>query len=144
MPRHDRPGQAQPMNMAVTVHMLDSKLRLLAQRIKIIENNIQVMARTIVNHNKKLKELEEAGGKVDTEEIVREVLEKVKEAPSASPGGPASLARVEEDISAIRDDLARVKAKVNQIEYIINSMNTMNFVTLDQLKEAIDQVKKGQ
>ncbi len=143
MPRHTPPSQGQPMNVAVTVHILDSKLRLLAQRIKVIENNIQVIARTIVNHNKQLKELEGkvSGGGVNKEEIVQEVLQRV-----GSSGGsgipPEQLAKIEEDISAIRDDLARVKAKVSQLEYIINSINTMNFVTMDQLKEALDNLKK--
>ncbi len=141
MPRHERPTQAQS-GMEVTVHLLDSKLRLLAQRIKIIENNIQVMARTIVNHNKKLKELEEkAGTGLDEDQIVSRVLEKVGHPVSA--GEPVDMTKIEEDLSAIRDDLARLKAKVSQLEYIINSMNTMNFVTIDQLKEAIDKVKKS-
>ncbi len=126
----------QPTSVAATIHMMDSKLRLLAQRMKVIENNIQVIARTLVNHNKMLKELEQKveGGGVNKDEIVKEVLSQV----NVSGSGNVDLSRVEEDISAIRDELARIKAKLKEIEYQLETINPMNYVTLDQLNEAIN------
>ncbi len=137
MPRHS-PVPEQHSGIATTIHMLDSKLRLLAQRMKVIENNIQVIARTLVNHNKQIKELEQKveGGGINKEEIVRKVLSEV--GSRAGPTGQPDLSGVEEDISALRDEIGRIKAKLEEIEYQVNSINPMEYVTLDQLKDAIE------
>ncbi len=140
MPRHERRPTSQPVSMAATINMLDSKLRLLAQRIKVIENNVQVMARTIVSHNKQLKELErkleEGGGvKINKEEILTEL-------KASMPTQVGDTSRLEEEIKALRDDIARLKSRVSELEYVIKSLNTMEFITLDQLKEAIESKLK--
>ena len=41
---------------------LDSKVRVVAQRMRIIEKNEQIIGKTLVNHNRKLKELEAGVG----------------------------------------------------------------------------------
>ncbi len=140
MSRHERRPTSQPVSMAATINMLDSKLRLLAQRIKVIENNVQVMARTIVSHNKQLKELErkleEGGGaKINKEEILAEL-------KASMPTQVGDTGKLEEEIKALRDDIARLKSRVSELEYVIKSLNTMELVTLDQLKEAIESKLK--
>ena len=139
MPRPERRQVAQPTSMAATIHMLDSKLRLLAQRIKVIENNVQVIARTIVNHNKQIKELErkieEGGPGINKEEILREIRESI-------PSGGVDTSRLEEEISSLRDEIARLKSRVSELEYVVKTINTMDLVTLDQLKEALANLKK--
>lgn len=49
-------------NLILELQALDSKMRVVAQRMKIIEKNEQIIGKTLISHNKKLKELEDAMG----------------------------------------------------------------------------------
>lgn len=125
---------SQPTSVAATVNMLDSKLRLLAQRIKVIENNLQVVARTLVSHNKQIKALESksTGASVNVDEIITQVMAKM---PKTQGGTDAAAAQ---EIALMREEISKLKAKIDAVEYKVNALNPVEVVTLDQLKTAID------
>ncbi|GEM_PF-1812779 len=144
--RHTRPvrqTQAKPVSVARTINILDSKLRLLAQRIKVLENNLQIMARTVVSHNKKLKELEEMGGgpAFSKEEIIEEISKKLPKT------GSVDLSEIKARLDRIEDQIADLRSDLDEVKYVVDSINPMELVTINQLKEAIDerlsQTKKG-
>ncbi len=140
---HSRPAPTgKPISVARTISILDSKLRLLAQRMKILENNMQIMARTIVSHNKKLKELEEVSGPSFTKE---DIIDEVKK--SLPEQAPADVSALETKVARIEERISELESNIEELNYLIKAVNPMKFVTLDQLKEAIDerlsQMKKG-
>ena len=54
------PLQKKLNDIVVDLHTLDSKISLIAQKIKMIEKNEEVIGRTIVMHNEKLRGIESA------------------------------------------------------------------------------------
>jgi hypothetical protein len=132
---------------------LDAKLKLIAQRIKIIENNEQVMSRTLVTHNKKLKELETAiaaggGGKVDMEALKTAMREEFEgklaaQAPMqpleveeyrASRGGPAP-----EEVKELKKELSELRKQVEEMKYVVDTLTPMEYITLEDVNDVIDR-----
>ena len=163
---HQRPvarsshgSQPQQGTASNTISALDAKLKLVAQRIKIVENNVQVMSRTMVSHNKKLKDLETAvaaggGGKVDVDAIkkaMREEFEqKLSDQQASGPleihdysAGSAPAAKVAgaapEEVRELRKELAELRKQVEEMKYVVDTLNPMEYVTLDDINDVIDR-----
>ncbi len=109
-------------SMRQDIHTLDSKISLIAQKLRQIEQNEEVIGRTIVAHNEKLKEYDEKGA----------------ESGEAKVAGGADLQRVD-DLKKQVDDLRK---EVSEMRYVLNSINPLEFATLDQVKELVKE-KKG-
>ena len=98
------------------VRSVETKIDLIVQKINTIEKNEEVIGRTIVAHNEKLKRIEEKGGG---------------------------------DSSAIKDELEEslskkfaTKAEVQELKYVLDTVNPLSFATIDQVKELLEEVKK--
>jgi hypothetical protein len=135
----------------------DAKLRLIAQRIKIMENNVQVMSRTLVSHNKKIKDLETAvaaggGGKVDVDAIKKALREEFDEKLSTqqsmapleindySAGASSSRKNIvaPEAVRELRKELAELRKQISEIRYVLESVNPLEYVTLEDINDVID------
>ena len=159
--------------MATSLHALDSKLNLVAQRIKIIENNEQVIGRTLVAHNKKLKELsdfmektKESSGagettsqttSVDTaklkSEILAEVNKKISELPATTEKSVKTtvgdkettrhLLRLSDEVNKLTKQVDDMRQQVKEVNYVLETINPMSYVTYEQVREIAEDVYEG-
>lgn len=136
-------------DLANTIGALDAKLKLLAQRLKIIEMNEQVIGRTLVSHNKKLKELESSTPSLPLNfkqelktELLNELKEELKQHPGEETGtgiSSAQLAEIRAELSELRKTVVNLKQEVDELKYTLESINPLEYVTLDELSEVIDK-----
>ncbi len=109
------------------VRTLDSKLSLLAQKFSTIEKNEEVLGRTLVAHNERLKEIEEKGGGGGG----------IKSAGGGAASGEMEQLRVQ--LEALKKEFAELRKETQEMRYILNSINPLEFVTVDQVKELLKQ-----
>lgn len=145
---------AQP-SMTASFASLDAKIRLIAQQLKILENNEQVISRTLVGYGKKIKDLETAqaagASALDLGKLKESLKEELKAGLAAGPAsgevGPPldETPRSSAQLTDLRAQLDEVVKELKELRYIVDSINPLEYVTLDQLNEAIDRKnqKKG-
>ena len=105
------------------IHTLDSKISLIAQKLKTIEQNEEIIGRTIVAHNEKIRELDEKGSSGLPNQDV------VQSASSAS------------DLSQLKKDVEDLRKEVSEMRYVINSINPLEYATIDQVKDLFKEKK---
>lgn len=114
MPAPQRPGRPQDTleNLNSELQTLDSKLNLIAQKIKTMEKNEEIMGRTLITLNEKLEKTAREGG-----------------------AGPAKSSVVDESKFATKQELRELKA-------LLDTINPLEFATIDQVKELLDDYFK--
>jgi septal ring factor EnvC (AmiA/AmiB activator) len=165
LPRHADRGEDETARIESAISSIDAKIKLLAQRLKIIEMNEQVIGRTLVSHNKKLKEMEGAGGTGDmaplkqemassiTEDVLAQVREEVKRSSASTPSvlsieeasglgsiyGTAASAELEEELKNLKKAVSSLKQEVEELKYVMGSFNPMEYVTVEELGDIISK-----
>lgn len=122
-------------DLGLSMHTLDSKVELLKQQLNTLESNQEVIGRTIVLHNTRLQEME------------RKI--------AGLAGGPAAGAAPPEEIEALRKEIALLKESAEmmsktavskedfeRIQYIVESINPLEYVTLSQIDKLLDEKLK--
>ncbi|VVB70726.1 Uncharacterised protein [uncultured archaeon] len=96
------------------VKNLDSKIELLEEKINTIENTQEIIGRTIISINQKLKALEDKQGnaQVSTGSATKE-----------------------------NNETYATKEELNKLKYIIDMINPLDFVTAEQVKDLIKELK---
>ena len=137
--------------MSASMSSIDAKLKLITQRMKLIENNEQVISRTVVSQKKKIQELEKSlsagGGNVDVSKLKTEILNEIKPQLIASgvsgdirpPLEEGFSRRESSEITTIKKSIELLHQEVNELKYIIDSINPLEYITLEQLNDAIDR-----
>lgn len=111
------------------LQMLDSKISLIAQKIRMIEKNEDIIGRTIVVHNEKIHKIESG-------------------APAPSAPGPSapngeSSSGLAAEVDALKKQVAELreqaatKAEVSELHYTLDTINPLDFVTLKQTRKLI-------
>lgn len=124
--------------LAANVNSFDAKLRIIAQRIKAIEKNEEIIGRTIVMHNERIKEMEQrsagAGAPVRS---------------AASGEALEALQMLKRDTDALRSELERLRAEsvrkeeFAEVKYVVDTINPLEYVTAEQVSKIVDErVKK--
>ena len=136
MARRDNTGQAQ--NLMTEISTLDSRIRVMAQRMKVIEKNEQILGKTLISHNKVLKELEKGTAKGSSKEIMelqREIVQlKQSLGELSKPSGKGTSS--DKSITKLREDVAEMK-------YVLDTVNPIAYVTVDQVSDLInDKLRK--
>ncbi len=96
---------------------MDSKVNILMQKIQTIEKNEEIIGRTIVMHNNKIKKLESSVSK-------------------KAGGGGADMGEMEKKFAK--------KSELNELKYELNSINPLDFVTIEQVKELVREEVKNE
>jgi len=102
------------------IKTLDAKLGLVAERIRMIEKNQEVIGRTLVALNEKMRKIGEGGG----------------------GGGKGVGSETLDEIKKIVDKLeknAATKAELNELRYILDTINPLEYASIDQVKELVDE-----
>ena len=111
--------------LKMELHTLDSKISLIAQKIKMIEKNEEVIGRTIVLHNDKLRKLEEGGA-----------------GPSAGASvGGGDLDELKKSISDLQTlvEKCATKDELRELKYVLDTINPLDYATISQVKELLDE-----
>lgn len=151
-PQRRRPhaqAAGQP-SMSASLASLDAKLKLIAQRLKILESNEQVIGRTLVTHNKKMKDLEKSistgGGNVDVGKLKDEVREELKAEMLARGGGEigpplddSPSRRESTEIKNLKKSVDSLQQEIKELKYVIDSINPLEYITLEQLNDVIER-----
>jgi polyhydroxyalkanoate synthesis regulator phasin len=123
--------------LAANVNSFDAKLRIIAQRIKAIENNEEIIGRTIVMHNERIKEIEQRSAGAAP---VRS---------AASGDALEALQMLKRDTDALRSELERLRAEAvrkeefAEVKYVVDTINPLEYVTAEQVAKIVDErVKK--
>ncbi len=134
----DKEWQAVLRQLKTEIQSLDSKIRVVAQRMRVIEKNEQIIGKTLVNHNKKLKELERTGSStMQSHELV-----------STQPQIDSKIVSQIEELNSLVKDLVKeinynrelidsMRQDINEMKYVLDTVNPMEYVTLNQVKELI-------
>ncbi len=109
-------------SMMADLRSLDSKLGLIAQKLRTMEKNEEVIGRTMIALNGRLKKLEEqaASGGFST----------------ASAGRQASAA---EDL----DKKFATKQEIRELRYILDTINPLEYATISQVRELLEEKMAG-
>ena len=112
--------------------------------MRVIEKNEQIIGKTLVNHNKKLKQLEMGG--VEAAPVI----------PTQTVGDSAELTNQVEEVNSLVKDLVKeisfnrqlidkMKQDINEMKYILDTVNPMEYVKISQVNDLIDEKlkKKG-
>ena len=116
-------------DLKAEVQMLDSKISLIAQKIRMIEKNEDIIGRTIVTHNDKLLKLESAGS------LPLSGSTAAANGESAA-GLAAEVEALKKQVAELREQAA-TKAEVSELHYTLDSINPLDFVTLKQARKLI-------
>ena len=116
-------------DLKAEIQMLDSKISLIAQKIRMIEKNEDIIGRTIVVHNDKLHKLETAGSS------------PMAGSPASANGESGSGLAAEVDalkkqVAELREQAA-TKNEVSELHYTLDTINPLDFVTLKQARKLI-------
>ena len=136
--------------MTPTMASVDAKMKLLAQRLKILENNLQVLSRTMVSYSNKITALEKSvaagGGKAPDMALLKKSLKEELAAEIKSSGGiapplehEAPTARDTAQMTDMRKGLESLRQEVNELKYVVESINPLEYVTLDQLNDVVER-----
>ena len=125
---HER--RAEGGDLYEEIRSLDSKVRIIAQRLMIIEKNEQIIGKTLITHNKNIKEMAEKG---------------ISAAPPAN-GGSADLNSLRELLDQARKQafdndkrLGAIEEALSEIKYVVDNLNPVEYVTISQLQELLDE-----
>lgn len=97
---------------------IDSKINLLAGKLKTLEKNQEITGRTLLSLRDRVHE---GSGPAKNEA-----------GASASSG----------DLDEVKTQLAEVAQKVEEMKYVLDSINPLNYATIDQVKELLDEKLK--
>lgn len=136
-------------NFIAEMHSLDTKIQVIAQRMKIIERNEEVIGKTLISHNKIIKELEETVSKLKAMPTSSPGMESKEAASSVEEARrlitelqkTAQNAKVQTD--AGKAELDKMKAEIKEIKYVLENFNPIAYVTTDNVSDIVEE-KVGQ
>lgn len=135
------PDQAATQSLIAELHSVNTKIQVIAQRMKIIERNEEVIGKTLISHNKIIKELEEAAAKLKAESGA---------GPRAGAGtgavDSAALADLQKAAQATKTlaeetaaDMNKVKSEIKELRYVLENFNPLAYVTTENVIDLIDE-----
>ncbi|MFA5247565.1 MAG: hypothetical protein WC408_06795 [Candidatus Micrarchaeia archaeon] len=113
------------------VQMLDSKISLIAQKIRMIEKNEDIIGRTIVVHNDKIHKLE-TGAPVPSQQ------QSSSSSVESNSSLSAEVESLKKQVADLREQMA-TKSEVSELHYTLDTVNPLDFVTLKQARKLIQE-----
>jgi len=133
------PTQVLIDNIMGEIHALNSKIQIIAQRMKIMERNEEIIGKTLISHNKMLKgigeeinalksggALPESGADLEKNSIaLKEVKDLIRDAKKQMDGN--------------KKEIDLIKTELSEIKYILEAINPVAYVTVDQVADLVDE-----
>ncbi len=133
-----RPEMVSSSGLLAEIHALDSKIRVLAQRLSIIEKNEQVIGKTLITHNKILKELEASVARMESKHGLEESEEfnKIKETVEKVSKQVSDLAVIVQENKKADDTIRR---DLKELKYVVDMINPVAYVTADDVEDIVEE-----
>lgn len=134
-----------PLNqMRSELHSLDSKIKVVSQRMRVIEKNEQIIGNTLIKHNKKLKLLERSRGAVAAPSPEIRISKDDEGLSKQIDEVNVLIKDLIKEISFNRELVDKMRQDVNEMKYILDTVNPMEYVTVNQVGDLIDEkIKKS-
>lgn len=117
-------------DLKAELQMLDSKISLIAQKIRMIEKNEDIIGRTIVVHNEKIHKIE-SGSPASSSQPAQGSAQT-----ELSSGLVAQVDALKKQVAELREQMA-TKAEVSELHYTLDAINPLDFVTLKQARKLV-------
>ena len=104
---------------------MDSKVNLLAERLKTVESNSEIAGRTLLALKDQVKRGPSSGS-----------------SSNASYASSVDLGPLSSDVKALQSEIKELKVQVEQMKYVLDSINPLEYATVDQVKELLDEKLK--
>lgn len=117
--RSEKPGDV----IRAEMQTLDSKISLIGQKISTIEKNEEVLGRTLVTLNERVRKLEQAGG------------------PSAIGSPGEEVETLGKRVEALQKAMV-TKQEIKELKYALETMNPLEYATLAQVRELLREEAK--
>jgi vacuolar-type H+-ATPase subunit I/STV1 len=116
------------------IRSLNSSILVVSQKMKYLVRNEKILGRNLIVLNKKLKALEErvaARQQPQQEELSPKLLERLE-------GLERRINELQAETSALKEGVAS-QEQLQELKYVIDSINPLELVTLEQVKELIGE-----
>jgi len=127
------PPHQQSGGIGADIRALNSSILLMTQKIKYIVRNEKILGRNLIVLNKKIKTLDEKvvlGPQGGASEVDSEQVSSLKQ----------KIDLLEAQIDDLQSRLA-TKEDVKELKFVIDSINPLEFATLDQVRDMIEKSK---
>lgn len=132
-------------NFIAEIHSLDTKIQVIAQRMKIIERNEEIIGKTLISHNKTIKDLEETISKLKASHFTAEGGTAAETSAStddlkklvAEMQKMAQNAKIQTETGRV--ELEKLKAEVKEMKYILENFNPLAYVTTDNVADIVEE-----
>ncbi len=141
MPRHESKKHLKASvllgGMQADMKSLNSSVLIITQKMKYLVRNEKILGRNLIVLNKKLKGLEEklatgqVGGTASAagSQQMQQLQEKLE-------GNSSRLAELQAELQQLRESSAS-KDELREMKYVVDSINPLQFVTLEQAKDLL-------
>jgi len=122
------------------VRSLNSSILVITQKMKYVVRNEKILGRNLIVLNKKLNGLEEklspgqAGGNGAGSQQVQEILQALEETNQKVAELSARVQQLSEETAS--------KEELQEMHYVVDSINPLQFVTLEQAKDLLSSSPK--
>jgi hypothetical protein len=128
-------------NMMLELQALDAKMRVIAQRLKIIEKNEQIIGKTLITHSKKIKEFRVGAPSPSNGPSTSATAEDFRK---TSVSLSSSLEKMKADVQKNKETIDKIKSDVSEMKYVLDTINPVSYVTVSQVEDLVDEkLKKG-
>ena len=119
------------------IRSLNSGLLIISQKIKYLVRNEKILGRNLIVLNKKIKSLEEkpsAGAAGMGSEDMQIIVQRIEE-------NSRKIAELDAKISELKEGSVS-QEKFNELKYVIDSINPLEFATIQQVKDMLAETQK--
>ncbi len=119
------------------IRALNSSILVIAQKLKFIVRNEKILGRNLVVLSKKLNEVEsKSGSEVNLDSAISS--EQIKEIMSAIDENNRKISEVQAVLTELSEN-AVLMDKFQELKYVIDSINPLEFVTIKQLDSFVER-----
>jgi septation ring formation regulator EzrA len=134
------PTQVLIDNIMGEIHALNSKIQVIAQRMKIMERNEEIIGKTLISHNKMLKGIEEEINALKSGGVLPESGSGDIEKNSVAIKEVKDLIRdAKKQMDVNKKEIDLIKTELSEIKYVLDAINPVAYATVDQVADLVDE-----
>jgi len=129
-------GQGVLSKITDDLKALNSSILIISQKMKYLIRNEKILGRNLLVLNKKIKKLQDGSSQGGADlSTIQPVLDEINIKLSSNA---EAIARLESQVNNLKENYAR-KEDVSEIKYVIDSINPLEFVSVNDINQLIDE-----
>jgi len=133
------PTQVLIDNIMGEIHALNSKIQVIAQRMKIMERNEEIIGKTLIGHNKMLKGIEEEINALKSGGVLPESGTDLEKNSIAIKEVKDLIRDAKKQMDGNRKEIDLIKTELSEIKYVLDAINPVAYATVDQVADLVDE-----